>query len=678
MPRPAFTPPLALAIALSLAVTALVFWCGGPAGLAYLALYLLALVPGLPIGWRLFGKAQPAGWVAGALIGYGLTALALWVPLRFGAPMTPAFVFAWLVVLLAAWATEGRSTTPEIPLPPFTRRDATAWLSVMLLVVVLLALPFGRLGEQDARGTRYYRAYFTADFVWHSALTQELARFEWPPRNPFFAHDPVHYYWTYFLVPAVASGPAEQPLVSVETALKINAIGTALLMFSMVFLATWAATARAGASATACVIALMAPSFEGLYKIVEYLRRGAPLAALRDQNIDAITAWDFHGLRIDGLVRSMWYTPQHSTSFALGLVALLVASRLTGAPRPRTVLTTGLALALSVIMNPLLGAAFCGIYGITVLYDVVTRRAPMSAIFRHALAVVPVLFALAWCLFNRMAEGAASHLTFGWQFDARNAPILTLFLSLGGLLIPAALGLLPWRRVEWRPVVPAIPGVLIGLCLLYFVSLSDRSWVGFRAGNILQVTLPLLAARGLAGLWDSGQRAVVGGVTAVILLAGCPTTIVDTYNAQDITNLHMGPGFPWTITLSPAQQAACAWIRRNTHTRAIVQTDPLARDRQNWSIIPTFAGRRMAMGQALPLLPEPQQEAGRPVAHAILTTLPLEKAHDEAHQLGIDYLWIDGDDIRAKVGANPRRFLERPDLFPLVFSQDDVYIYRVN
>ena len=678
MARPAFTLPVALAAALSVAAVALVAWCGGPPGLAYLVLYLLALVPGFPIGWRLFGRDQPAGWVAGALIGYGLTSLALWVPLRLGATSTPAFVLAWLVVLAVALAVERRATTAAIPLPPFTRRDATAWLSVLLLVVALLALPFGRLGERDAGGTRYYRAYFTADFVWHTALTQELARLEWPPRNPFFAHDPVHYYWTYFLVPAVASGPAGHPLVSVETALKINAIGTALLMFSMVFFATWAATARSGASAAACVIALVAPSFEGLYKIVEYLRRGASLWGLRDVNIDAVTAWDFHGLRIDGLVRSMWYTPQHSTSFALGLIALMVATRLPSVTRARTVLTTGLALALSVIMNPLLGAAFCAVYGITVLYDVATRRAPVSALLTNALAVVPVLLALGWCLFNRMAENAASHLTFGWKFDARNAPVTTLFLSLGGLLIPAALGLLPSRRVAWRPVVPALAGVAIGLGLLYLVSLSDRSWVGFRAGNVLQVTLPLLAARGLAGLWDSGKRAVVGSATAALLLAGSPTTLVDTHNAQDITNLRMGPGFPWTITLSPAQQAGCAWIRSHTPADAVVQADPLARDRQNWSVVPTFAGRRMAMGEALPLLPEPQQEAGRPKAHAILTTLPLETARDEARHMGIDFLWIDGDDIRARVGANPRRFLARPDLFPLVFSQDDVYVYRVN
>jgi len=130
-------------------------------------------------------------------------------------------------------------------------------------------------------------------------------------------------------------------------------------------------------------------------------------------------------------------------------------------------------------------------------------------------------------------------------------------------------------------------------------------------------------------------------------------------------------------TLSPAQQAGCEWIRK-TPPRTVVQADPLARDRQNWSIIPTFAGRRMAVGQALPLLPEPQQQGGKERAHAILVTLPPLPAHDEARRLGINYLWFDEDDVSAKIGANPPRFKDHPELFTLVFQQNDVFIYHVN
>ena len=52
----------------------------GLAGPGYLVLYALLLMPGLPLGCLLFGRGTPAGWIAGALIGYGLSAIVLWIP----------------------------------------------------------------------------------------------------------------------------------------------------------------------------------------------------------------------------------------------------------------------------------------------------------------------------------------------------------------------------------------------------------------------------------------------------------------------------------------------------------------------------------------------------------------------------------------------------------------------
>jgi len=666
-----------LATALALSIAALVFWFGGPAGVLYTGLYVLSLAPGLPLGWWLFGRRHVAGWAAGAMVGYAMTSLALWVPIRLGAASAAAFVAAWVTASAAAWFVNvRRPAAPLVSLPPFTRRDAAALLFVLLLVAGFLSRPFGRVGAQDPAANRYYRAYFTADFVWHAALTQEVARFEWPPRNPYFAREPVHYYWTYYIVPAVLSSESTGGWIDAEAALKVNAVGQALLMFTLLFLCAWSACgARGGAAAAASIVALMAPSYEGLYKVVQLASRGVPMDALRDLNIDAISAWDFRGLRIDGLVRSMWYTPQHTTSFALGLVAVLVASRMTAATRWPAFLVTGIALGASVAMNPLLGAAFCAIYGAAVVIDALTRRLPWTGVLPHAWSVVPVVLALAWCLANQMGAGAGTHLAIGWLYDTR-APLLTLFLSLGGLLVPAFVGLARSRTLPFRSVLPALPAVVIGLGLLYFVSLTDRSWVGFRAGNILQVTLPMLVARGFALMFDAGGKALLAPVVAVLLLAGSPTTLIDAYNAQDIENLRQGPGFKWTLVLSPAQQAAYEWIRRSTPSTAVVQADPVTRDRKNWSAVPTFAGRRMAAGLPISLLPEPQQHGQAERVHALVTRLPLEAAHAEARSLGIEYLYLDGDDE----GGRPtrERFRARPDLFTPMFEQGDVTIYAVD
>ncbi len=668
-----------LVLLLGAIVVALTLWFGGPRGLLYLALYLLALAPGLPAGWRLFGKA-PAGWVAGAVIGYGLTALALWVPIRLGVPHPIAFVIAWLVACGIVWrACRRPGAPPLIELPAWSSRETRAWLLVLFLVPVFLALPFGHLGREESSGVRDYRAYFIADFVWHTALTEEIAKFSEPPRNPYFADEPLHYYVTYFLVPAVLSGPADAPIVDMQTALKITAMGTALLFISLVFFAAWSAVGRAGPAAAATALAVVAPSFEGLFVIVQNLRRGvAPLAGVRDLNIDAITQWHFHGLRIDGLVRTMWYTPQHGTSLALGLVAVLAATRF-GRIRPATPLLIGVALGLSVATNPVLGAVFCAVYGVVAVYDVIVRRQGVATLLTHGLSVLPVGAALVWCLANQMADRAASALTFGWfLYDSRHAPLVTLFLSLGGVLLPAVAGLLPWRRLPFRAAMPAVPMVVFALALMWGVTITDRAWIGFRAGNLLQVALPLLVARGLAGLAEAGGLRVAASAFGALLLAGAPTTLIDTYNAQDTTNVAMmGADFHWTVRLSPEQQTALAWIRTHTPPDAIVQADPLPRGEENWSLIPSFAARRMAAASALPLIMSPAEQAREKWVHTIIASLPPDQAHEAARALHIDYIWIDNDDLKMAPKADLERFGTAPDLFTLALRVGPVSIYRV-
>ena len=77
---------------------------------------------------------------------------------------------------------------------------------------------------------------------------------------------------------------------------------------------------RAVAGRAAVALAVVAASAEGLYAIVDLLAPRARRSRLLDMNIDAVTDWPFGGLRIDNVPRSLWYTPQHTTAIALGLV----------------------------------------------------------------------------------------------------------------------------------------------------------------------------------------------------------------------------------------------------------------------------------------------------------------------------------------------------------------------
>jgi hypothetical protein len=652
---------------------ATVLWiAAGSAGLLYLPLYALAALPGLPLGFVLFGSRHAAGWIGGALLGYGLTQLALWVAIASGVGSGATALVAW-VALSAATFSLARviGPGPAVEMPQWTGADSRALLIVLLLVPAVMGPPYRNLGRADESGTRYYRAYFTADFVWHSALAYELGKFSLPPRNPYMAPRAMNYYWAYFLLPATVAKTAPiEPLRDVEACLKANAISSGVLMIGALFLLVRTAASRPAPAAVAVALTVLAASAEGAYEIRTLLATGRPLSSLLDTNIDAITAWRFWGLRVDNIPRSLWYTPQHTTSIALGLIGLLVAA-LAGAPaRVAAIAGAGIALGLATMLNPLLGAVCAALYGACVLADGLRQPRGWMLVPRHAIAAVPVALAVAAGAASRVTEGAGSALDIGFSGFSRNYPLTTLMLSLGPVLVPAVAGLMRCRA-DRRPVTIAVSGILLGLFLLYFVRISEASWVGFRAGQILLVTIPIL----LACLFTRLRTVPAALLAAAILAIGLPTTLVDTWNAQDISNQRQTPDFRWTIVVTPAQQQAFRWLRANTPEDAIVQMEPMLRGREHWTLIPSFAGRRMAAGLPISLLPLPEYRERSERVRTLFATENVEEAADIARRLRLDYLYVDREDDAAYPGV--RKFDAHPDRFTRVFANDQVRIYKV-
>jgi hypothetical protein len=648
----------------------------GPAGWIYLFLYGLAILPGLPIGFALFGRNHAGGWIAGAIVGYALTAFAVWAPIAAHIPSAPAFVIAWASVAALAWFLTPKPVGPLVTLPPWTAPASATLLLVLVVTLAVAAPPLAHVGRTDDEGNRYYRAYFTADFVWHAALTSEIAKFSMPPRNPYLARQPIHYYWTYYLFPAAVSEAGPAPVRDVQLCLKINALMTGLLLMSAVFLAAWTVVGRAIPSAVGTALALLASSAEGIFQTYKLWARGVPLSELRNWNIDAVTAWPpFGGHRIDGLQRCLWYVPQHSMAYALGIIALVVAAG-GGSTAPLTATALGgVALGCSVAFNPLVGGIFALAYGVAIVADAWRRPRVVHTIARHALAAIPVAAAIAWCASNQMVEGAGGFLQFGLLGASRQHPIATLLLSLGPVLVAGAAGLLPSRTVPLRPAIPFVVLGVIALFLMYFVRLSvDQAWVAFRAGQMMIVALAALAARAVAAGGHGMRGALTGGLVVICFAAGIPTTAIDEYNAQDTHNLAMGPGFPWTIVVSRQQQAAYRWIRENTPRNAIVQMDARSRERSTWSNIPSFAERRMAGGLPISLLNMPEYAERSDRIRAMYAAHNPAEAADLARNLRIDYVYVDEAERRAYPGGIQ---FDGSPVFEKVFDDPPVAVYRV-
>jgi hypothetical protein len=658
--------------------TLVALWLAGQSrAVFYTVIYLVAVLPGVPLGIALFGRRHPAAWIGGGLFGYGLAQLTIWLVIDSRLASPGMFVLAWLGLFAATiLIRRAAGREPAIHMPEWTPRDSAALLLVLVLVQALMGPPYANLGRADAEGNRYYRAYFTADFLWHSALAFEVGNFSLPPRNPYMTPRAMNYYWTYFLLPATTAEllpPSPAGFVDLQRYRKANAILSGLLMMGALFLVVRSAVPSAGPAVLAVALAVLAASAEGLYAIIDLLRRGAPLTALSDMNVDAVTAWFFNGMRVDNVPRSLWYTPQHTTAVALGLVGWFVAIAGGSAASMSAIAGDGLALGLATTMNPLLGGCFSLVYGAAVAADALGSGRFLERVPKHAIAAVPVLLAVLWGWTSKVMDGAGSAIQVGLFNIAAHHPVITLALSLGPILVPALAGLRRVPNAASRPVWIAGAGIVLGLFLLYFVRISESSWVGFRAGQILLVSIPILLARTFASM---GPRRA-GVLAAVILVIGLPTTIVDTWNAQDIGNRREGPGFRWTLWVTPDQQQAFAWIRANTPATAVVQMEPMVRGREHWTLIPSFAGRRMAAGLPISLLPLREYRELSERVKTIFATADANEASATARRMRIDYLYADATDAQAYPDG-VRKFDDTPTLFTRVFASGDVRVYQVH
>ena len=123
-----------------------------------------------------------------------------------------------------------------------------------------------------------------------------------------------HYYWTYFLLPAVAAGN------DIQSVLKANAMLSAPLLIAMLYLLARTAVPRAGPTAAAVALTVLATSAEGSYMVHRLWASGSLVLGAGGDHIDAISAWHFQGLRIDGIARGLRTTgstrcraPSHSS-----------------------------------------------------------------------------------------------------------------------------------------------------------------------------------------------------------------------------------------------------------------------------------------------------------------------------------------------------------------------------
>ena len=138
----------------------------------------------------------------------------------------------------------------------------------------------------------------------------------------------------------------------------------------------------------------------------------------------------------------------------------------------------------------------------------------------------------------------------------------------------------------------------------------------------------------------------------------------------------MGPGFPWTLTVSPAQQEALAWVRTNTPDTAScrwIQWSAAAATGASSRRLRSVGWRR---GLPISLLPDPGLSSIIARGPPHLRSADPARAHDIARELRIDYLWVDDNERRAYQGG-VAAIDAAPGYFKPVFRNSEVAIYQV-
>ena len=138
----------------------------------------------------------------------------------------------------------------------------------------------------------------------------------------------------------------------------------------------------------------------------------------------------------------------------------------------------------------------------------------------------------------------------------------------------------------------------------------------------------------------------MGLVTRDVALVALPTVLIDLYNTQDVWNRAMGPGFRWTVLVTPDEVKGLSWISEHTYMRARVQVEPTVRGRDTWAYVPAFAERRMSAGLPISMIPLAKYEKASEDIRTLYRSTSAAQAYELSVRHCVDYLVI-GEPERA-------------------------------
>ena len=652
-----------------------------PGVVAVVAAVLWVALPGVVFTRRVFGARDTTGaasWLIGPAFGFAFSVCGVFL-------LWAAGIQNWIAIALGPLLTFAlaevprRFGAPGVRLPTFDRRDVGAVAIALLVVPFVTWLPYDHVRERLPEGEAY-RAYFTADFVWAMTVTAEIAKGEVPPENPFLTRETLQYYWMAHFLSGAIYRNVQSLGITAEQVVLIDGLGFGLAFVAFIYALARMAGASASFAALFIVLGFVANSYEGLNRLWILYRDSAPFELVKIYNIDAVTRWFYQGMPVDGMQRLLLYQPHHLTGYVMALSALWLVGFADDVVETSVALWAGILLGLTFLFSTftaiLLGAAVAVLFTLRLLQQRAVAAAWKCAILGAGPAVVGAVLT---SILGYTDPSAGTIIDVGPNRVALRQWPFMLFLSFGPLLLAGIAGLL---RIGWvrREGAAAAVTVVVALAFYFLIDVPDMDgvWVGWRSGHQLLVAFSIIAAAGATVAWQSRRwRVPLLAAIVVAFVPAVPTVAIDIFNAQDITNRRQGPGFPWTLIITPDERAALDWLKQSTSPEARVQFEPDAQGNGHWSFIPAFAERRMVAGLPIAMIPlRKYQSATADVRQGIFQASSAHDAYAMATYLDIDYLLV-SEIERGRYPAALQAIEAQPGLFQPVFRNNAITIYRV-
>lgn len=657
----------------------------------FLFAFAAFVLPGLALGRILLPLSfrSPTGLFLSCAVGLALSSL-IAVLLTYWFGWQPVLLFTVLVVPSVVALVVHRDRRGLLQngnsASPWDSRDVAVLLAFLIIAALFLVLPFRNLGAKV--GDEYRYAWlFGHDFITRGALTASISHGV-PPAHIYFSGAALRYYYLAYALPAFVYSLSKQTL-PIFGLLQVICLAYSMLLVCIMFSFFRNLLTKRASLAWVMALALVSYSYMGLFVFGRWILQ--KVLSLPYPVTHPPANWK---------ETLMTFTPFSHTFYrfflvepqaVLGICLMLVIIYLTivNPLRTRSVLMSvflGILIGLELGVEAMTAAALVLWFSFVGLWDIVKLKDGRGAAFASmvvsgASAAAIFLALLGIGMFSMKSGG--TNIQFAVHKVFLLGGPLYLLLDYGPMSILGAIGLVACARSKSETDgVSRSFGILllVSLLMILFVRNPLESDFGLLKGARI-LPIPLLLFSGL--FFDNRKRQTrLPFWVWVITLAAIPALFTDLRTASDIRNPYL------TTYVSLADHEACEWIKANTPTDSVIQSNPAYptfdapafKGNYSFPLISIFAERQMASGgwkltQLQHDFPGDARIRYQDIIR-MFQTEDLQEALEIIKECNIDYLYIGPLEERL-YPEGAKKFRDQSGLFQNVYSRNGVNVYHV-